>query len=87
MLLDTEKVIEKVVWMCSMYVGWSLLPFTCTFRASRIRSVIALRTSLRPFKKIGVLKIALLAFADLKILDSRLADDGKTTIQTATKSH
>jgi hypothetical protein len=34
-----------------------------------------------------LLKIALLAFVDLKILDSRLADDGKTTIQTATKSH
>jgi hypothetical protein len=40
-----------------------------------------------PHKKIGTPKIALLAFADLKILDSRLADDGKTTIQTATKSH
>jgi hypothetical protein len=40
-----------------------------------------------PLKKIGVLKIVLLAFADLKILDSRLADDGKTIIQTATKSH
>jgi hypothetical protein len=55
-------------------------------RASRLRSTIALRTS-RHLKKIGALKITLLAFADQKILDSRLADDGKTTIQTATKSH
>jgi hypothetical protein len=46
-----------------------------------------LHTSPCPLKKIGTVKVAFLAFADLKILDSRLADDGKTTIQTATKSH
>jgi hypothetical protein len=57
-------------------------------RASRLRSKIALHASLCPLKNIGVLlRIVLLSFADLKILDSRLADDGKTTIQTATKSH
>jgi hypothetical protein len=39
------------------------------------------RCTPHPLKKIGALKIAILAFADLKILDSRLPD-GKT-IQTA----